>query len=88
MAVTGVGDGSRTDLAASSQTRTKPRALETGSVRKVNTSGCVALIRHPVSGETRLGPCLAGTFHHLNAGIGTKDDLAVGAAAGWTPRLR
>lgn len=88
LAVTGGDDGSRTDWAASSQTRTEPRALETGSVRKVNTSGCVALIRHPASGETRLGPCLAGTFHHLNAGIGSKDDLAVGGAASWTTRLR
>ncbi|MBY0226623.1 MAG: hypothetical protein K2Q28_12525 [Hyphomicrobium sp.] len=88
MAVTGVEDGSRPSLAASSQTRTKPNALETGSVRKINSAGCVALIRHRASGETRPGPCLVGTFHHLNAGIGTKDDLALGPAAGSATSLR
>lgn len=87
MAVTGAGEISRPGMASSPQTRTKPSPLETGSVRKVSSAGCVALIRHPRSGETRSGPCLAGTFHHLNAGIGTKDDLAVGAAS-WTTRMR
>ncbi|HEX5665277.1 MAG TPA: hypothetical protein VFX71_00430 [Hyphomicrobium sp.] len=87
MAVTGAGEISRPGMASSPQTRTKPSPLETGSVRKVSSAGCVALIRHPRSGETRSGPCLAGTFHQLNAGIGTKDDLAVGAAS-WTTRMR
>jgi hypothetical protein len=87
MAVTGADGDSRPGMASSPQTRPKPPPLETGSVRKNSSAGCVALIRQPMSGETRLGPCLAGTFHHLNAGIGTKDDLAVRAAS-WTTRMR
>jgi hypothetical protein len=87
MAITGAGEDSRPGMASSPQTRAKPALLETGSVRKVNSAGCVALIRHPTSGETRLGPCQAGTFHHLNAGIGTKDDRAEGAAS-WTTSRR
>lgn len=87
MAVIGAGEDSRPGLAPSPQTPTKSPPLETGSVRKVSSAGCVALVRNPMTGETRLGPCLAGTFHHLNAGIGTKDDLAVGAGS-WPAVIR
>jgi hypothetical protein len=78
MAVIGNGGGGQSPLASSARTRTVGVPLETGSVRKVSSAGCVALVRNPRSGETRLGPCLSGTFHHLNAGVGTKDDLAAG----------
>jgi hypothetical protein len=81
-AVTGAGKDSRPEMAVSPQTRTEGPPLETGSVRKVSYAGCVALTRNPTSGETRMGPCRAGTFHHLNGGVGTKKDLAV-SAAGW-----
>ncbi len=88
MAVLGSDQASRATPGAvtTSAPAAKSRRIETGSVT-TRKAPCVALELNRLLGETRPLPCRAETFHHVNAGLGTKDDRAAGAPA-WSTTLR
>jgi hypothetical protein len=66
--------------------RTPPRAIETGSLPS-RAAPCTALALNRRTGETRSSMCPAATFHHINGGLGSKDDRAL-VVSDWTTRLR
>ncbi|OYW56455.1 MAG: hypothetical protein B7Y80_06610 [Hyphomicrobium sp. 32-62-53] len=66
--------------------RRHPPPVETGSL-PARASPCTALTLNRRTGETRSAMCPAATFHHINGGLGTKDDLAL-VVSDWTTQLR
>lgn len=65
--------------------RKAPAPTETGAI-PVRAPGCVALTLDRGSGETRSTPCRTGAFHHINTGLGHKDDRAR-TSPGWSTIL-
>lgn len=63
--------------------RKAPAAIETGSVVP-RAIGCIALAINRQTGETRGAQCQTGTFRHINAGFGAKDDRATAVDLSWS----
>ncbi|MBA4130352.1 MAG: hypothetical protein C0519_02895 [Hyphomicrobium sp.] len=66
--------------------RTHPPPVETGSLPS-RVAPCTALALNRRTGETRSAVCPAATFHHMNGGLGTKDDRAL-VVSDWTTQMR
>lgn len=67
----------------------RPKAaspIETGSVPP-RAMACVALTLNRRTGETRGAECRTGIFHHINAGLGSKDDRETGNS-GWSATVQ
>lgn len=60
--------------------------IETGSVPP-RAMACVALTLNRRTGETRGADCQTGIFHHINAGLGSKDDRETGSS-GWSATVK
>jgi hypothetical protein len=80
------GGATPTATAPVAGVRKAPVPLETGAIA-VRAPGCVALTLDRRTGATGSVPCRTGSFHHINGGLGRKDDKAR-IAPGWSTSVR